>query len=150
MVFRVACLFRAPTWCTSGGGSTREVGGMESLVALYRVGTHQIRRGRRAARSSTSQGSAEPLCPRIKGTNRELSGKIWSLATVCFLPTRAGKGSGERAKFVGLIQGCTELWTTGCWLVRWLHQLKVSTTMDLGISIFLIFVCYVALKTWAC
>ena len=27
---------------------------------------------------------------------------------------------------------------TGYWLVRRLHQLKASTTMDLGISIFLI------------
>ena len=45
----------------------------ESLVALYRVGTHEIRRGRRAARSSTCQGSAEPLCARLKGANREVS-----------------------------------------------------------------------------
>ncbi|CAN0116113.1 unnamed protein product, partial [Ascophyllum nodosum] len=29
------------------------------------VGTHQIRRRRRAARSLTSQGRAEPLCARI-------------------------------------------------------------------------------------
>ena len=57
------------------GGGTREVGSpvAESLVALYRVGTHQIRRGRRAARSSTSQESAEPLYARIKGANREVS-----------------------------------------------------------------------------
>ena len=45
----------------------------ESLVALCRVGTHQIRRRRREAQSSASQGSAEPLCARIKGTNREVS-----------------------------------------------------------------------------
>ena len=45
----------------------------EKLVALYLVGTHQIQRGRRAARSSTSQGSAELLCARIKGANREVS-----------------------------------------------------------------------------
>ena len=37
----------------------------------------------------------------------------------------------------GLFQGCTGLWTAGCWLARRLHQLKASTTMDLGISIFL-------------
>ena len=56
-------------------GALREVGGtrearstvVESLVALYRVGTHQIRQRRRAARSWTSQGSAEPLCAKIKG-----------------------------------------------------------------------------------
>ena len=45
----------------------------ESLVVLYRVGRHQIRRRRRAARSSTSQGRAEPLCARITGLNREVS-----------------------------------------------------------------------------
>ena len=62
-------------------GALREVGGTrdagstiaESLVVLYRVGTHQIRRRRRAARSSTSQGRAEPLCARIKGADREVS-----------------------------------------------------------------------------
>ena len=54
------------------GGGTREAGSIvaESLVVLYRVGTHQIRRRRRAARSSTSQGTAGPLCARIKGANR--------------------------------------------------------------------------------
>ena len=57
------------------GGGTREAGSTvaESLEVLYRVGTHQIWRRRRAARSSTSQGRAEPLCARIKGVNREVS-----------------------------------------------------------------------------
>ena len=57
------------------GGGTREVGSTvaESLVVLYRVGTHQIRRRRRATRSQTSQGMAEPLCARITGLNREVS-----------------------------------------------------------------------------
>ena len=77
MVFPGERLFRAPIWCPSGGvhGGTREAGSSvaETLVAHYRVGTHQIRRRRRAARSSTSQGSAEPLCARIKGANREVS-----------------------------------------------------------------------------
>ena len=67
------------------------------------------------------------------------------MTTVIFLPTRA-TWSGERARFVGLCQGCTGLWTAGCWLARRLHQLKASTTMDLGISIFLIFVRFVALR----
>ena len=62
-----------------------------------------------------------------------------------FLPTRATR-SGEWARFVGLFQGCTGLWTAGCWLARRLRQLKASTTMDLGISIFLIFVRRVALR----
>ena len=45
------------------GGGTREAGNTvaESLVVLYQVGTHQIRRRQRAARPSTSQGGAEPL-----------------------------------------------------------------------------------------
>ena len=57
------------------GGGTREAGSTvaESLVVLYRVGKHQIRRRRRAARLSTSQGRAELLCARIKGVNREVS-----------------------------------------------------------------------------
>ena len=58
------------------GGGTREAGStvVESLVVvLYRVATHQIRQRRRAARSSTSQGRAEPLCARITDLNREVS-----------------------------------------------------------------------------
>ena len=57
------------------GGGTREAGSTvaESLVVLYQVGTHQIRRRRRAARSLTSQGRAEPLCARIGSANREVS-----------------------------------------------------------------------------
>ena len=62
-----------------------------------------------------------------------------------FFPTRASR-SGERARFVGLFQGCTGLWTAGCWLARRLPQLKASTTMNLGISIFLISVRCVALR----
>ena len=54
--------------------------------------------------------------------------------------------SGERARFVGLFQGCTGLWTVGCWLARRLHQLKASTTMDLGISTSFIFLQCVALR----
>ena len=52
----------------------------------------------------------------------------------------------RRTGFVGLFQGCTGLWTPRCWLARRLHQLKASTTMDLGISIFLISVECVALR----
>ena len=57
------------------GGGTREARStvVESLVLLYRVDTHQIRRRRRTARSSTSQGRAEPLCARMKSVNREFS-----------------------------------------------------------------------------
>ena len=57
------------------GGGTREAGSTvaESLVVLYQVGTHQIRRRRSAARSFTSQGRAEPLCARMESANREVS-----------------------------------------------------------------------------
>ena len=69
-----AHLFRAPIWCPTGGVAARERSTVaESLAALCWVGTHRIRRRRRAARSSTSQGSAEPLCAKVKGANREVS-----------------------------------------------------------------------------
>ena len=42
-------------------------------LVCYRASQHQVRRGRRAARSSMSQGSAEPFCARIKGANRWVS-----------------------------------------------------------------------------
>ena len=81
MVFPGVRLFRARNWCPSGGWRHARGRGTvaESLVVLHRVGTHQIRRRRRAARSLTSQGRAEPLCARIKGANREVSkGKLMS------------------------------------------------------------------------
>ena len=58
------------------------------------------------------------------------------------------EGHKERrmGKIRGLFQGCTGLWTAGCWLARRLRQLKASTTVDLGISIFLIFVWCAALR----
>ena len=83
-------------------GSVREEEGTvaESLVGrrstyrgtLYRVSKHRIRRGRRTARSSMSQESAEPLCARIEGTNREVSeGKVDPRTTISFFPTRTNK-----------------------------------------------------------
>ena len=44
----------------------------------YQASKHQIQRRQTAARSSTSQESVEPLCARIKDTNREVSdeGKV--------------------------------------------------------------------------
>ena len=75
MVFSGVRFFRVQFGGLREGGGTREAGSTvaESLVALYQVGTHQIRRRRRAARSSTSQGRAEPLCARIESANREVS-----------------------------------------------------------------------------
>ena len=68
-------LFRAPIGGLREGGGTREAGSTdaESLVVLHQVGTHQIRQRRRAARSLTSQGRAEPLSARIESANREVS-----------------------------------------------------------------------------
>ena len=64
---------------------------------LYRVGTHQIRRRRGTARSSTSQGRAEPLCARTKGVNREVSeGKadVWP-RSFFFLRGPQGAANGQ-------------------------------------------------------
>ena len=83
-------LFRAPTWCSSGGGGTLGAGALSRgkpgeaqqhaqayRGKLYRVTKHKIRREWTAARSSTSQGRAKPLCPIIKGVNWEVSeGKL--------------------------------------------------------------------------
>ena len=138
MVFPGTRLFRAPIWCPSGGGDTRESESTvaESLVAFYRVDIHQIRRGRRAVRSSTSQGSAESLCARIKCANREVSDRKAYLCPRSVFFLRKPARSGERERFVGFFQGCPGLWTARCWLARRLRQLKASTTMDLGTSIF--------------
>ena len=72
-------LFRAPIRCLLRGGDTREAGSTVAGSLVYRVGTHQIRRGRGVARSSTSQGSAEPLARESKvSTGRFLEGKLIS------------------------------------------------------------------------
>ena len=81
----------------------------ESLVVLYHVGTHQIRRRRRAARSLTSQGRAEPLCARIESANREVSeGKadLW--------PHGAANGQDSW----GFFKDAHGFVTAGCWLAR--------------------------------
>ena len=81
------------------GGGTREAGNTvaESLVVLYQVGTHWIRRRRRAARPLTSQGMAETLCARIESANREGSeGKadLWP-RSFFFLREPHGAASGQ-------------------------------------------------------
>ena len=69
----------------------------ENLVALYRVGTHQIRRRRRIAPSWTSQGTAETLYTRIKArTGRFLGEKLMSdLDLFCFYVSRQGAKNGQ-------------------------------------------------------
>ena len=137
IVFPDARLFRVPIRFPSGSGGTREAGSTvaESLEALYWVGTHQIRRGQLDRRRP--RGMLNPCARELKPrTRRFLREKLISDHGL-LLPTRVNR-SGERAIFVGLFQGCTGLWTAGCWLARRIHQLKASTTMDLGISIFLV------------
>ena len=96
----------------------REHYGGEPGSALSGGYTHQIRRGPRAARSSTSRGRVEPLCARIKGANREVSkGKADPSPRSVFFLRRLTR-SGERARFVVIFQGCTVLWTAGWMLAR--------------------------------
>ena len=127
------------------GGGTREAGSTvaESLVVLYRVGTHQIWRRWRAARPSTSQGRAEPLCVRITGLNREISeGKadIWP-RSFFFLRGPQGAANGQASwGFFKDAQGFGRLdagLRTGS---------TSSRPMDLGISIFIISVQCVTLR----
>ena len=94
----------------------------------------QIRRGWRAVWSSTSQWSVEPLCARIKeGANREVSeGKVISDHEM-FSSYEGQQGAANRQDLWGVLQRCAGLRAAGCWLARRLHQLKASTTMDLGI-----------------
>ena len=54
-------------WYARGKGLCRGKPG------LLGVSTHQIRQAQKAARSLTSQGSAEPLCAKVKCANREVS-----------------------------------------------------------------------------
>ena len=102
---------------------------------FYRVSKHQIRRGRREAPSSTSQGSAEPLCTmmRIKGANRGVSGgraDDLSSRSVFFL--RETTRRGERAVFLpgfGRLDTGSRHSFTG--------PTKASTVMHLGTTIYL-------------
>ena len=56
-----------------------------------------------------SQGSAEPLCARIEGMNREDSDGKADLTTVCFLPTRVDKEAVNGQDSCGVFQECTRL-----------------------------------------
>ena len=72
---QVAASSRAPIWCPS---EWRHARGREHCrgepgSTLLSGGYAPDSRRRRAARSLTSQGRAEPLCARITGLNREVS-----------------------------------------------------------------------------
>ena len=73
--------FRASIWCSPGGWRHtrgRENCVAESLVVLCRVGTHQIWRSQRTARSSTSQGRVEPREPLFATPCCNTSRATWS------------------------------------------------------------------------
>ena len=115
MVFPGARLFRASTWCLSGGGDTREAGSAvaKNLVALYRVDTNQIRRRRRAVRWSTIQGVLNPSARESKArTGRFLRKKLIS-------------DHGLFSSYEGR-QGAANVQDSWCRL----QQLKASTTMN--------------------
>ena len=94
-------------------GGTQEAGNTiaVSLAVLYRVDIHQIRQRRRAARSSTGEGRAEPLCARIKGADREISeGKYdadYSLFSSCkdHKERRTGKIQGAFSRMHSALNG---------------------------------------------
>ena len=51
-----------------------------------------------------------------------------------FSSNQGGTANGQH--FWGVFQGCTGLWTAGCWLEHRLRQLKASTAVDLSTVIF--------------
>ena len=59
-------------------------------------------------------------------------------------PPYEGRKERRTGKIRGALSGMHR--ALGCWLARRLRQLKASTTMDLGISIFLISVRCVTLR----
>ena len=59
--------------CMAINVSVQYDGGFLPDIILLTQCYHQIRRRRRAARSLTNQGRAEPLCARIESANREVS-----------------------------------------------------------------------------
>ena len=102
MVFPGARLFRAPIWCTWGGGGTREAGSTvtESLVAPYR----------RRARGVLN------LCARESKsrTERFLRENVISDHGL-FFSYEGQTRSGERARFVGRFSGMPR--TLGGWIL---------------------------------
>ena len=79
MVLPGARLFRAPIWCPSGGGGTREAGNTvaESLVALYRVGRTRFSGGVGRLDRRRAWGVLNPRAREPKArTERFLRGKL--------------------------------------------------------------------------
>ena len=114
-------LFRAPTQYPSGGGGTREAEGTDCRVnpgraqqhaqayrgTLCRASKHQVRRGRRAARSSTSRGN--PCARESKArTGRFLVEKLISDHDL-FSSYDGQLGAANGQHTWGVYQGCTGL-----------------------------------------
>ena len=103
---------------------------------LYRASKNQIRRGRKVARSATSQGSVEPCAPESKartgGFLRE--NMISDHGLFSFYESQQGAANGQN--FRGVFEEFIGLWTTAGRVARQLNQLKASTAMDFGTTIF--------------
>ena len=84
---------------------------------------------------------------KIQGANREVSERKTDSDHGLF--SSESIRSGERARFVGIFQGCIGLWTARCWLARRLHQFKTSTTMDNGVNFPHLCIKCVALKNFS-
>ena len=113
MVFSGARLLRTPIWCPSGGVAARERQGALSWRAWYlycsigrvhtRLGEGGVQLDRRRAR-----GGLNPCARESKArTGRFLKEKLMSHYGL-FLHTRVTRND-EKARFVGLFQGCTGL-----------------------------------------
>ena len=80
--------------------------------------------------------------------DREVSeGKadVWPRSFFFLLEPQGATNGQDSWGFFKDVQG---FWTAGYWLARRLHQLKASTPMDLGISMFLILYDVWPRETW--
>ena len=85
-----------------------------------------------------SPAAGEPLCARIDGANREFSEGKADLGPRSFFflrgPVHMERRTGKIRRTFSRMHGALDGWMLA--IARRLHQLKASTTMDLGISIF--------------
>ena len=84
-----------------------------------------------------SQGSAKPLCVRTEGANRGGSEEKLIFNHGLFSSYESQRGAANGQDFSGVFEGCTGLWTAGCWVAPQLNRPKASTTMDLDNTNFL-------------
>ena len=92
-----------------------------------------IRRRRGQLDRGRARGVLNPFARESKArTGRFLRDKLmFDHSLFSSYEDQQGVASGQDSW--GLFLGCAGLWTARCWLARQLHQLKASTTMDLGI-----------------